>query len=124
MSSLSSESYIDLPLPTVALAEQMIAPVGKRAGPGHGDGWYVPSGERLRLAREIHGWGGNGVSLAPRQLDPHDIGRARDGPAACSLVAEARQTLEEVLDYTRRPASGWYPRRRRDLPGGTGADSE
>lgn len=91
MSSLSLERHINLQLPTVALAEQMIAPVGKRGGPSHGDGWCVPSDERLRLAR---------------QLDLHGIGCARDGPAACSLVAEARQTG------------------RRDLPGGTGADSE
>lgn len=41
-----------------------------------------------------------------RPLDLHGIGCVRDGLAACSLVAEARQT------------------RRRDLPGGTGADSE
>ncbi|MGH3915773.1 MAG: sensor histidine kinase [Pseudonocardiaceae bacterium] len=75
----------------------------KRVGPD--DYWDVPTGERLRLARDLHDWVGSTVSLALRQLDLHMIDCGRDDPAADRRLLEARRTLEEAMSSLGRLVS-------------------
>lgn len=83
----------------------------------HGADRDMSSGERCRLARELHDWVGNGVSLALRQLDLYAISQAREDPAADRNLVEARQTLQELLGDVRRLVSGLRePRRITSLP--------
>jgi signal transduction histidine kinase len=68
-------------------------------------------GNRQWLAREVHDWIGNYVSLAVRQLDLYGIHRDRDPAAAETRIAELRRTLEELLTGTRRLVSDLGRRR-------------
>lgn len=60
---------------------------------------------RRWLAREIHDWIGNSVSLAIRHLDLHEIYRERDAAAAEARIVELRRTLDELLEGTRQLVS-------------------
>jgi signal transduction histidine kinase len=62
-------------------------------------------GNRQWLAREIHDWIGNGVSLAIRHLDLYEIYREQELSAAESRIVELRRTLDELLAGTRQLVS-------------------
>jgi signal transduction histidine kinase len=68
-------------------------------------------GNRQWLAREVHDWIGNYVSLAVRQLDLYGVHRDRDPAAAAARIAELRRTLDELLTGTRQLVSDLRPRR-------------
>lgn len=61
----------------------------------------VQTADRRRLARDIHDWLGNNISLGIRHLDLYEIVRTTSGSAADAKVAEARQVLAEVLEDAR-----------------------
>jgi signal transduction histidine kinase len=69
------------------------------------DGWTADIDERRALAREVHDWVGSGVSLALLQLDLFAVAASRGEPTAASRVSEARRTLEELQQATRRLVS-------------------
>jgi signal transduction histidine kinase len=69
------------------------------------DGWTAGVDERRDLAREVHDWVGSGVSLALYQLDLFAVAAARGEPAAAARVSDARRTLEELQECTRRLVS-------------------
>jgi two-component sensor histidine kinase len=74
-----------------------LAPVGQLA--------KVQLGNRQWLAREIHDWIGNCVSLAIRHLDLYEIYRERGQSAAEGRLVELRRTLDELLAGTRQLVS-------------------
>jgi signal transduction histidine kinase len=83
-----------------------------------GPGTLAQLGNRQWLAREIHDWIGNYVSLAARQLDLYGIYRDRDAAAADARIAALRRTLDELLGGTRQLVSNLRSRR---AGGGIGA---
>jgi signal transduction histidine kinase len=83
-----------------------------------GPGTLAQLGNRQWLAREIHDWIGNYVSLAARQLDLYGIYRDRDASAADARIAALRRTLDELLGGTRQLVSNLRSRR---AGGGIGA---
>jgi signal transduction histidine kinase len=62
-------------------------------------------GSRQWLAREIHDWLGNCVSLAIRHLDLYEIYRERERPVAEGKLVELRGTLDDLLAGTRQLVS-------------------
>jgi signal transduction histidine kinase len=62
-------------------------------------------GDRRRLARDIHDWLGNSISLAIRHLDLYEIYRDRGQSTANWQVDEMRHALDDVLSGARRLVS-------------------
>ncbi|WP_158228188.1 sensor histidine kinase [Pseudonocardia sp. MH-G8] len=69
------------------------------------DGWTAGVDERRDLAREVHDWVGSGVALALYQLDLFAVAAARGEPTSADRVSDARRTLEELQQCTRRLVS-------------------
>jgi signal transduction histidine kinase len=65
--------------------------------------------DRSRLAREIHDWLGNHISLAVRHLELYEIYQGTGDPRAHQEVAQARTVLTEVLAEARRLVADLRP---------------
>jgi signal transduction histidine kinase len=69
----------------------------------------IHAADRGRLAREIHDWLGNHISLAVRHLELYEIYQGTGNPRAGQEVAQARTVLNEVLAEARRLVADLRP---------------
>lgn len=69
----------------------------------------IHAADRGRLAREIHDWLGNHISLAVRHLELYEIYQGTGSPRANQEVAQARTVLGEVLAEARRLVADLRP---------------
>lgn len=69
----------------------------------------IHAADRGRLAREIHDWLGNHISLAVRHLELYEIYQGTGSPRAGHEVAQARSVLGEVLAEARRLVADLRP---------------
>ncbi|AOS65592.1 sensor histidine kinase [Actinoalloteichus hymeniacidonis] len=58
-----------------------------------------------RLARDIHDWVGNSVSLVARNLDLYQLEQSRGDEPSTDRIVRARAAVDDVLEATRRVIS-------------------